>query len=194
MIKIIEYCKNKIIKESELNDEYDIKFGEPTTEVLNIYDLLDFIDDVIVFTKAAKETITENINAKYNLLVDRVVATESFEKALKILYKKHRTDILEELKSVVIDLGNYKTQQKHNHTLKNASGHMDIHIGNGNFVLIYRYVSEDVLMIGFTENQMQQFLKLQDLVDHKQLKRYNNKKFNSPTHEFDIDKLNNKGR
>lgn len=189
MIKIFEIFKRNIKQESEFEDEYDSIFGEPTTEVLDIYDLLDFIDEVIEYTENQSKSINENLNKKYELQVDRVVATESFENALKILNKKHRTDILRELKTLIIDLGNYKTQQKHNHPLKNAKGHMDIHIGGGKYILIYRYVSDDVLMIGFTETQMQQFLKLQDIVTHKQLKNYDNKKYNTPYHEFDIDKL-----
>lgn len=189
MIKIYEYYKSRIAKESEYADKYDEKFGVPSTEVFEINDLLDFIDEVIEYTEEQSETLEENVNEKYNLQVDKVVATDPFEKALKILFKKHRIDILKEIKSVVIDLGNYKTQQKHNHPLKNASGCMDIHIGNGKYVLMYRYVSEKVVMLGFSEEQMQAFLKLQDLVDHKQLKRYNKKKYNLPYHEFEIDKL-----
>lgn len=106
--------------------------------------------------------------------VDKVVATRSFENSVKLLKKKHKSDVLKELSEVIDDLINLKiTTQKSNHPLKNAEGHRDLHIDGGKLILLYRY-DDDTLYIT---------LRLQDVVDHKQLSNYN--KYNSPAHDYD---------
>ena len=106
--------------------------------------------------------------------VSRIVATRSFENAVKQLKKKHETNALNELHNAVLSLCNFEiTKQKSNHPLKNAQGHKDLHLKNGKLVLIYRY-EDDTLYIG---------LRLQDLVNHDKLASYDNNKYNSPARE-----------
>lgn len=115
--------------------------------------------------------------------VVRVVATNQFEAALKKLKKDHKTKILEQLKDVVEKLIKLEiTTQNQNHPLKNAKGHRDLHLDGKRLILLYKYDyasdNEDELLLFVT-------LKLQDIVDHKQLSRYDLGKFDSPVHEFD---------
>lgn len=113
----------------------------------------------------------------------RVVATKQFEEALKALKKNHKTQVLRKLDQVVKDLIDLKiTTQHQNHTLTNAEGHRDIHLEGKRIILMYRYDyasdNTDDLLLFIT-------LRLQDMVDHIELKRYDSKKFSSPVHEFD---------
>lgn len=179
----------KIFRESI--DKYDEKFGEPCTQVLDIVDLLDYLDDVISYCKEVN-TVNESLNDNYGFKVKRVVATRMFEQAVKELFKKSRTDVIEELKQTIIKLGKYEiTSAKHNHPLKNTYGHMDIHLDGGTLILLYKYDDDDVLEIGFDQSVLNQILKLQDIVDHKELNAYNRnrKKYKKPTKEISLDKL-----
>ena len=87
-------------------DRYDERFGEPTMEVLTFEGMIKFLDDVIKFPHTGSYTI-EGLNDKYNFEVDRVVATKLFEQAVKLLWKKKKFDVIEELKQTIIKLGNY---------------------------------------------------------------------------------------
>ena len=172
-------------------DPYDIRFGEPTTQVIDAIGVLDYLDDVIAACDEL-DIIEEGLNDKYNLAVKRIVVTKSFENAVKLLYKKHRKDVLKELKDAIIKLGRYEISTgKKNHPLTNAEGHLDIHLDGGNLILLYRYDSEEVLEIGFSTSSLNQILRLQDIVTHKQLKSYDRKKYKAKTKEIDIDTIYN---
>ena len=174
-----------------LDDEYDRLFGEPTTEVFSITDALDFIDDVIRFcdTENISEDTNQADNSKYKLLVKRVVMTNLFERAVKTLCKKHRKDVLKELKDAIIRLGKYEiTREKDNHRLNNAEGHLDLHLDGSNLILLYKYETEEVLTLTFGS---QTVLRLQDIVNHDELKRYDRRKYKYPTKNADIDTLFN---
>lgn len=167
-------------------DEYDEKFGEPTTQVIDIIGFLDFLDDVISACNE-KQSVSESLNARYNFKVKRVVATRLFEQAVKELFKKHRADVIEELKNTIIKLGMYEIgSAKHNHPLEKSEGHLDIHIDGGNLILLYKY-DDDVLEVGFEKSALNQILRLQDVVDHKELKRYDKKKYKKDAKEIDLD-------
>lgn len=168
--------------------EYDKKFGEPTTEVLGIQDAIDFLDDVIAF--GSFTNIDEDINDNYNLLVDRVVMTSLFEKIIKQLKRKNKVDVLKEIKETIIKLGKYEIKgNKSNHPLKDSEGHLDLHIDSGNLILLYKYFNEDVFEIDVDKKSYQRVLKAQDVVDHKQLKRYNKKNYKKPVKDLDIDSI-----
>lgn len=108
--------------------------------------------------------------------VSRVVATRSFESSLKQLKKKHEVSAIDELYQTVLDLMEFKiTKQKSNHALKNAEGHIDLHLKSGKLVLLYRYDDDETLHIA---------LRLQDIVNHDQLARYD--KWKAPAREFDF--------
>lgn len=112
--------------------------------------------------------------------VAKVVATRSFESAVKKLKKQHKTSALKELHDVVTQLINYEiTKQKSNHPLKNAEGHRDIHLDGGNLVLLYKY-DDDVLTIA---------LRLQDVVNHDELKSYDSRKYKAPARDYDTDDM-----
>ena len=114
--------------------------------------------------------------------VNRVVATRSFENAVKQLKKKHETKTLEELYDVVTKLANYEvTKEKSNHPLENANGHKDLHLKGGKLILLYKY-EDDVLTVA---------LRLQDVVNHNQLKSYELRKYKAPTREYDVNNINN---
>ena len=121
--------------------------------------------------------------------VKRVFVTRSFKDALKKLKKSHKTDVINELYSVVQDLIDQKVStQNKNHPLKHlpkdAKGHRDLHLEGGNLVLLYRYETakngDNVLIVE---------LRLQDIVDHKELENYSNKKYKAPVTEFDPDEI-----
>lgn len=170
-------------------DLYDNTFGEPTTEVVSIQGVIDFLDNVIEFTNKYT-TVQEDLNNKYNLLVDRVVMTKLFERAVKELSKKNRSDVLKELKDVIIKLGKYEiSSNKKNHPLKNAEWHLDLHLDGGNLILLYKYFNEEVFEIDVYKASLERFLRLQDIVNHKQLSNYDIKKYRRDTKEPDIDSI-----
>lgn len=112
--------------------------------------------------------------------VSKVVATRSFENAVKSLKKDHKTSVLKELRDTVDKLINLEiTTQKSNHPLKNSEEHKDLHLDGGRLILLYRY-DEEALIIS---------LRLQDVVNHDQLKSYDSKKYKAPTREYDPDKI-----
>ena len=169
-------------------DEYDEKFGEPSTQVTDIVGFLDYLDDVIAYCNEL-QTVTEGLNDKYNFKVSKVMATRLFEQAVKELFKKNRTDVIKELKETIIKLGTYDiSSAKHNHPLVNSMGHFDIHLDGGTLILLYKY-DDDILEIGFDQSALNQILRLQDIVDHKELKRYNKKNYKKPAKEISLDKL-----
>lgn len=171
--------------------EYDRKFGEPATEVLGIEDALDFLDDVIAFAEGY-DNLEEKLNDKYNLIVDRVVMTTLFEKAVKLLTKKNKSKTLKELKDAIIKLGRYEIKgSKSNHPLKDSKGHFDLHLDGGNLILLYTYFNEDVFEIDVDKQSFERVLKAQDIVTHKELKRYSNKKYNADVKDLDIDSIYN---
>lgn len=108
--------------------------------------------------------------------VSKVVATRSFENAVKSIKKDHKTSVLKELRNTVDKLINLEiTKQKSNHPLKDCEGHIDLHIDGSRFILLYRY-DADVLILS---------LRLQHVVNHDQLASYNKKKYKAPAHEYD---------
>lgn len=114
-----------------------------------------------------------------------VVATKQFMKAVKQLKKKHKTDVLRELYDIVNKLRNLEiTTQSSNHWLKDADDHKDIHLDGGNLILMYKYITTQngnvALMIT---------LRLQDIVDHTELKRYDKKKFKADAKDFDVESI-----
>lgn len=110
----------------------------------------------------------------------KIVATRSFEDAVKQLKKKHEKNALNELHDTIISLANFEvTKQKSNHPLKNAQGHKDLHLNGGKLVLIYRY-DDDTLYIS---------LRLQDVVNHNKLASYDSSKYNAPAKEYDTESI-----
>lgn len=171
------------------SDEYDVRFGEPTTEVVDIHGVLDFLDEVIAFCDSY-EDLQEGLNDKYKFKVSRIVMTNFFERAVKQLCRKHKKDTLKELKEAIIKLGNYEIKSgKKNHPLKDSYGHLDLHLDGGRLILIYKYVDDDVLMVGFEKSSFNQILRLQDVVTHKELNSYAKKKYKASTKDADIDAL-----
>ena len=76
------------------------------------------------------------------------------------------------------------TTQKDNHPLHNSKGHREIYIQGGQLILIYRYDEyQDTLYLQ---------LRLQDAVNHDELSRCDNKKFDNLAEEYDIVKFENK--
>lgn len=112
--------------------------------------------------------------------VSKVVATRSFENAVKSLKKDHKTSVLKELRDTVDKLINLEiTTQKANHPLRNSQEHKDLHLDGGRLILLYRYDAEALIIS----------LRLQDVVNHDQLKSYDSKKYKAPTREYDPDKI-----
>lgn len=175
------------IKESV--DKFDERFGEPTMEVLTIDRMIKFLDDVIRFPNDSGVTL-EGLNDKYNFKVDRIVATKLFEQAVKLLWKKKKLDVLRELRDTVIKLGNYEiSSNKDNHPLKNAEGHLDLHLDGGNLILVYKYLSEKLVEVDIDKESIIKSLRLQDIVNHKELDRYNKKKYKKSAEEINIDDI-----
>lgn len=173
----------------EQYDVYDERFGEPTTEVVKIEGVLDFLDDVIAFTQN-QSVIDEGLNDKYNLQVDRVVMTKLFERAIKALSRKNKVDVLKEIKDTIIRLGNYEiSSNKKNHPLKNAEGHLDLHLEGGNLILLYKYFNEEVFEIDVEKKSLDRILRLQDIVNHTELDNYDKRKYKRPADEVDIDTI-----
>lgn len=152
----------KFKKIFEVVDVYDSKFGVPTSEVISFNGVLEFLDDVIYFSNhSLSEDNKDNLNIKYNLLVDRVMMTKLFEEAVKGLAKKHRTDVLLELKDAIIKLGKYEiSSNKKNHPLTNLQGHLDLHLDKGNLILLYKYESANILLLAVSNDSLNQILKL----------------------------------
>lgn len=170
-------------------DEYDEYFGEPTTQVLDISQALKFFDDVINLAEKSKR-LKESSSNEHNFEVKRIVMTSLFERAVKQLYKKKKISVLKELKETIIKLANYEIQAaKSNHPLKNAKGHIDLHIEGGNLILLYKYINDEVVGIDIDKSSFEFLLKLQDIVDHKQLKNYDTRKYDRKTKDLEIDKL-----
>lgn len=111
----------------------------------------------------------------------KVVATRDFERSLKKLKNDHRKKELSKLYDIVEQLVELNiTKQARNHALKDADGHIDIHI-SPDLILLYRYDSESgVLYIS---------LRLQDIVNHDTLSSYNKRKYKSPAKEFNVEKI-----
>lgn len=112
-----------------------------------------------------------------------VVATQRFEEALKSLKKDHKNKVLKKLDSYVTSLVNLEiSTQGQNHPLTDAKGHRDIHLEGKRLILLYRYdfkgtdPEELVLVVE---------LRLQDIVDHKELRSYDKKNYDAPVHVFD---------
>ncbi len=117
-----------------------------------------------------------------NSRVDKIVATRSFVQAVKSLKSDHKNKELQELHQAIQDLAEFNiTTQKSNHPLKNAQGHIDLHLAGGKLILLYRYDNE-ILYIS---------LRLQDVVDHKELKNYDTKKYSNPAKEYDAENIIN---
>lgn len=117
--------------------------------------------------------------------ITKVVATRSFEQAIKRLKKDHKTDACKEIYKTVKSLLNLEiTKQKSNHPLKNSEGHFDIHLSGGKLILLYRYdtsdTNETILILG---------LRLQDVVDHDQLSSYDSKKYRAPSRDYDPESI-----
>ena len=120
--------------------------------------------------------------------VHRIVATKSFERAIKVLKNQHKAKELDEIYSVVQKLASFEiTKQKSNHPLTGAKGHKDIHISGGRLILLYRY--DEVSVHGSTESivYVDIDLRLQDIVNHTQLKRY--AKYNSSAYDYDPENI-----
>lgn len=180
---------------AELNynsDTYDVldklyydKFGEPSTEVYTTAEFIDFMQDVLAFSP--KELNSAEIFAtaqpdKKDATVSKVIATDLFLNAIEKLWKRNQKKVIEEVYNTVIKLIKYEiTKGKGNHPLHNAKGHKDIHIAGGRLILLYRYLTNTDLVVD---------LKLQDLVDHKQLARYDMHKYDRSTKDFDPEQLN----
>lgn len=160
---------------------YDKKFGIPNTNVYNVDSFFNYLSDVINFD-ADEDEDTDEIHSSENLRVgkvDKIVATKVFERSVKELKKKHKTKVLREIYDTVLKLSNYEIEtQKDNHKLKDFKGHYDIHFEGKRLILLYRYVDEETLIVS---------LKLQDIVNHKELKRYD--KFTDDVEEYDVENL-----
>ena len=175
----------KSTKDTEYDiDEFhqDMIFGEPMDEVLDIDDFFDYLEDAIRFADESFEiTSTTEIYATENSSNERIYVTSYFEQGIKELIKKHRQDVLKELKDIIERLLRLEiTRRQHNHPLKSAAKHMDIHIDGGRLILIYKYMSKDVFAVS---------LKLQDIVDHKELNNYDVRKYSASTKETTIDEI-----
>lgn len=177
----------KYIKTDESNnfdvDGYhrDMIFGEPTNEVLDVGDFINYLEDAIRFADESFDITSATILTSDNDSLMRVYVTSYFEKGIKELINKHRKDVLIELKDVIEKLLRLEvTRNNRNHPLKNAEGHLELHIDGGNLLLVYKYLSKDVISVA---------LKLQDIVDHKELKRYNKKRYKSETKETTVDEI-----
>lgn len=96
---------------------------------------------------------------------ENIVETTQYKQGVKQLIKKHKTETLNSLKSIIDDLCEYKiTTQYHNHKLTNIDAY-ELHVNNeGDVLLLYRY-SGNALIIS---------LQLIDLTNHRELK---NKKY-----------------
>lgn len=175
---------------SDFDTIYDDKFGEPTTQVFDFNDLIDYLDEAAHFANTSKYieiNSSTDVNDSNNQSdesekhVNKVVATDMFEKSIKKLTKKHKGKVILEIKDTIVKLKNFKISSgKHNHPLKNSDGHQDIHLDGGKLILLYKYISSDILVID---------LKLQDVVNHDKLKRYDTKNYTKPIHEFDENKI-----
>ena len=96
---------------------------------------------------------------------ENIVETTQYKQGVKQLIKKHKTETLNSLKSIIDDLCEYKiTTQYHNHKLTNIDAY-ELHVNNeGDVLLLYRY-SGNALIIS---------LQLIDLTNRRELK---NKKY-----------------
>lgn len=113
--------------------------------------------------------------------VNKVVATRSFERAVKKLRKDKRTKDTNKLYDTIQKLMTFSiTKEQRNHPLVNAEGHMDIHIAP-DLILMYRYDTDDETLIIA--------LRLQDAVNHDQLKHYDNRKYDAPARDFDVESI-----
>ena len=159
----------------------DMILGESVDEVLDADDFLNYLEDAIRFSEKSFDITSAVILESDNELPNvRVYVTNHFEKAVKRLVSDHRTDVLEDLKGTVEDLLKLNiTRQSKNSPLKDAQKHFHLHI-RGDVLLIYKYLSKDILAVS---------LKLQDIVNHKELEHYENKKYKSPTKETTVDEI-----
>ena len=93
------------------------------------------------------------------MLVDRILCTTQFNKAIKTLKNKHEKEIVRDIYETVEKLSNFEiTSQQDNHQLTNMNCVHDIHI-RGNVVLLYRYVSNTIIIT----------LELHNIVNHDKL-------------------------
>ena len=181
----------------EFDKEYDRLFGEPTTEVFEVNEFFRYMDELIEYSKhsvSAASNSSASSEPKEFQIKD-IIATAVFEHALKKQVKKHKTDILNQILEVVEKLLNYDIEREYkNHNLHyNLSGHKDIHIEGGNLVLIYKYVSPEKIRIDAKfDSDADDVLKLQDLVDHKDIQPYDSKKLKSPMRHLTYDELKEK--
>ena len=112
---------------------------------------------------------------------ENIVETTQYKQGVKQLIKKHKTETLNSLKSIIDDLCGYKiTTQYHNHKLTNIDAY-ELHVNNeGDVLLLYRY-SGNALIIS---------LQLIDLTNHRELK---NKKYQKEIKKTIKDLKENKG-
>lgn len=178
----MKFLRRIFSSEDSFDRRYDEKFGCPSTDVFRTDEFLQFLDEVIHFDDiTSAQEATEDWNDLSKYLISKVVATEDFESALKQLKKKHQTNVIKNLRTVIVELLGHDISTRHsNHPLTNMLQHRDIHLDGGRLVLIYKYLTDSELIMS---------LKLQDVVEHKELKRYNKKKLVKPTHKFDMNKL-----
>ena len=92
-----------------------------------------------------------------------IVETSSYKNAYKELKNKHRDDVIDDLNKTIEKLAKFEiSSQSDNHPLKGIKIN-DIHI-RGDVILLYRYVDKALIID----------LRLEDVVNHKQL---NNPKY-----------------
>lgn len=108
------------------------------------------------------------------MIVDRIILSSQFIKVLKKINKRHQTRTINEIIDKCKKLMNGEIEtQSDNHSLnksyKGAVGLNDLHIDGGNYILLYRYKG-DTLIVS---------LELNNLVTHDELDRKMSKKVQS---------------
>ena len=180
----------------EFDKEYDRLFGEPTTEVFEVNDFFKYMDALISYAEHSVFTASNSSASEpKEFQIKDIIATAVFEQALKKQVKKHKADTLNQILEVSEKLLNYDIEREYkNHNLHyNLSGHKDIHIEGGNLVLIYKYVSPEKIRIDAKfDSDADDILKLQDLVNHKEIQPYDSKKLKSPMRHLTYGELKKK--
>lgn len=135
MIDIFDFLK-KADKEAECKDEFDKKFGAPKTETFATKDLLGYLNKIISDFGSDDFSLSDS---EKSCKIAKFIATDSFENAVKLLYKKQRKDVLTGIRKAIVDLSSEGKSGKHT----------DIDIDDEKIALQYSAITENIMIIGF---------------------------------------------
>lgn len=141
------------------------------------WDTQELIDELNKYIRKTKITASNNLEYR----VDTIFVSDRFEDAVYKMIKKHKTELLTELRDTIISLVTHPTSKtKGSHSLSRQNNPYklnDLHLEHKNVILLYRYAGKASLVVD---------LQLVDLTDHKNLDKDMNKSYNL-NKEIEID-------